>query len=96
MRTVNRIKSALVVSALVFGVSSTAAMADDASTQAAKAKYRTQISAFKAGNSTWKTSKAAIKATFANAKASAIATRDAALSAAGTDEVVVARQWEPR
>ena len=33
---------------------------------------------------------AAIKATFATAKASAIATRDAALSAAGSDEVAVA------
>jgi hypothetical protein len=89
MKVANRVKSALVVSALVLGASTSAAIADDASNQEAKATYRTQVTAFKASISTWKASKEAIKATFATAKASAIATRDAALSAAGTDSVQI-------
>ena len=86
MRPANRVKSALVISALVFGASTSAAIADDASNQAAKDIYRTQVTAFKSSITTWKAPKEAIKATFATAKASAVATRDAALSAAGTDQ----------
>lgn len=89
MKFTNRVKSALVVSALVLGASSTAAMADDASNQAAKDQYRTQITAFKSSITTYKSSKQAIKATFASAKASAVATRDAALSAAGNDQAQI-------
>ena len=60
MKFSNRIKSAIVVSALVLGASSTAAMAVDASTQAAQAQYKTQVTAFKASITTYKASKAAI------------------------------------
>ena len=52
MKVANRIKSALVISALVLGASSTAAMADSASNQAAKDQYRTQVTAFKSSIST--------------------------------------------
>ena len=89
MKVANRVKSALVISALVLGASSTSAIADDASNQAAKDLYRTQVTAFKSSITTWKASKEAIKATFATTKANAVATRDAALAAAGTDQTQI-------